>query len=193
MSDVAVWIESAWPPYRCVLCLACVEVRRAAQCDRRTHSDAERTCRADSVHTATTDTTQTGLSCRVWRAVWVAHDSRLPQTDPRDALLPPAVLNMLSVISCWRSSVELSQLFAKFFPVRSLGQSSGGNYLYFRSYLNNHSVLVERSVYAKISWICSTVLTQYRLVRETPMRNYYRASIESRGFLPAVIAHAVTE
>ena len=31
-------------PYRCVLCLVCVGVCPAAQCDRRTHSDAERIC-----------------------------------------------------------------------------------------------------------------------------------------------------
>ena len=30
----------------------CVGVCRAAQCDRRTHSDAARTCRADSIYTA---------------------------------------------------------------------------------------------------------------------------------------------
>ena len=35
---------------------------RAAQCDRRTHSDAERTCRADSIHTARHDTDRTVLS-----------------------------------------------------------------------------------------------------------------------------------
>ena len=54
------WIESARPPVspdRCVLCLVCVGVCPAAQCDRWTHSDTERTCRADSIHTATTGTT----------------------------------------------------------------------------------------------------------------------------------------
>jgi len=46
----------------------CVGRRRHCRCDRRTHSDAERTCRTDSVHTAAPDATQTGPSCRVWRA-----------------------------------------------------------------------------------------------------------------------------
>jgi len=50
VSGVAVWIESARPPDRCVLCLVCAAVCRAAQCDRRTHSDAERTCPAVSSH-----------------------------------------------------------------------------------------------------------------------------------------------
>jgi len=36
-----VWTESARPTDRCVLCLVCVGVRRAAQCDRWTHSDAD--------------------------------------------------------------------------------------------------------------------------------------------------------
>jgi len=35
---------------RCVLCLVCVGMRPAAQCDRRTHSDAERTCPAINSH-----------------------------------------------------------------------------------------------------------------------------------------------
>ena len=36
-----VWTESARPTDRCVLCLVCVVVCRAAQCDRWTHSDAD--------------------------------------------------------------------------------------------------------------------------------------------------------
>jgi len=47
-----------------------VGVCRAAQCDRRTHSDAERTCQAVGPTQFTPpDTTPTALSCRVWRAV----------------------------------------------------------------------------------------------------------------------------
>ena len=146
VSGVSVWGESArQPPDRCVLCLVCVGACLAAQCDRRTHSDAERTCQSqsvpacqpppprrrpgrqrrlaarpptrsdvvrhakckhavdcciwlnlnfftkrhamrviyrqtvqilpDSLETQFTppDTTQTGRSCLVWRAVWIGH------------------------------------------------------------------------------------------------------------------------
>jgi len=46
-----VWrCELSRPTDRCVLCLLCVGVCRAAQCDRRTHSDAERICPAVNSH-----------------------------------------------------------------------------------------------------------------------------------------------
>ena len=50
-------------------CLVCIGVCRAAQCDRWTHYDAERTCRADTVLTAAPDTTPTVLFCHVCRTV----------------------------------------------------------------------------------------------------------------------------
>ena len=46
----------------------CVGRRMHCRCDRRTHSDAERTCRAIRPTQFTPpDTTQTAVSCRVWR------------------------------------------------------------------------------------------------------------------------------
>jgi len=85
VSGVAVWIESAGPPDRCVLCLVWVGVCPAAQCDRRTHSDGERTCRADSIYTTTPDKTrpsrlpvdrrrdtgQAGCIPSSWRREWL--------------------------------------------------------------------------------------------------------------------------
>ena len=48
----------------------CVGRHRHCRCDRRTHSDAERTCRAvGQTQFTPPDTTQTALSCPVWRAV----------------------------------------------------------------------------------------------------------------------------
>ena len=46
-----------------------VGVCRVAQCDRRTHSDAERTCRADSIHTRH-DTDRTVLLCLAGGVNW---------------------------------------------------------------------------------------------------------------------------
>ena len=69
-----VWCELSLPDRR--TSAFSVGVCRAAQCDRRTHSDAERTCRADSIHSAWHDTDVCRiLSCRVWRAVWIGHDA----------------------------------------------------------------------------------------------------------------------
>jgi len=64
VSGVAVWIESARQPDRCVLCLVCVGVCRAAQCDRRTHSDAERTCPAVNSHRHTRQDKTAAPACR---------------------------------------------------------------------------------------------------------------------------------
>ena len=52
----------------------CVGRRRHCRCDRRTHSDAERTCtcRSNSVHTAWHDTDSTILSCLAWRCELVS-------------------------------------------------------------------------------------------------------------------------
>ena len=46
----------------------CIRVYRAAQCDRRTHSDAERTCPVVSSHRHTRhDETVLSVSCLAWR------------------------------------------------------------------------------------------------------------------------------
>ena len=58
------WNESARPQDRCVLCLVCVGVRPAAQCGRRTHSDAERTCPAVSSHRHTRHDKTVAPACR---------------------------------------------------------------------------------------------------------------------------------
>jgi len=60
----------------CLVCrceLTAGQVRSASECVRRSHcaarhSYAVRTCRADSVHTATPDTTRRSCLCRVWCA-----------------------------------------------------------------------------------------------------------------------------
>ena len=58
----------------------CVGVCRAARCDRWTHSDAERTCwTVGSTQFTPPDMTQTGLSCRVWRAVWTGQSQYTSQ------------------------------------------------------------------------------------------------------------------
>ena len=128
VSGVAVWIESARPPDRCVLCRVCVGVRRAvaavaiaaaatqasqaARPSRQTAHTQRRVRHAkckhavdcciwlnlnfftkrhatrviyrltvqtlpDSLETRFTppDTTQTGPSCRIWRAVWIGHET----------------------------------------------------------------------------------------------------------------------
>jgi len=46
----------------------CVGVRPAVALRRPTHSDAERTCPADTTHTATPDATRRSCLCRVWCA-----------------------------------------------------------------------------------------------------------------------------
>jgi len=71
VSGVAVWTESARPPDRCVLCLVCVGVRPAAQCDRRTHSDTE--ALVGPTQFTPPDTTQTGPSCLVGGVNWAVH------------------------------------------------------------------------------------------------------------------------
>ena len=60
VSSVAVSVKSARPPYKCV------GRRRHFQCDRRTHSDAERTCLAAGPiqFTPPHQTRQDSLACR---------------------------------------------------------------------------------------------------------------------------------
>jgi len=69
VSSVAVWMESADHPTSAF----CIGACRAAQCDRRTHSDAEHTCWAVG------PTQFNSESCRVWRAVWTGHYMNLWQ------------------------------------------------------------------------------------------------------------------
>ena len=88
-----------WCPIHTVLSVSCQvmltessrQVRSASECVRRshrqclrrpTHSDAERTCRADSVHSATPDTTRRSCLCRVQcELLWTCSDFKLSVGD----------------------------------------------------------------------------------------------------------------
>jgi len=72
----------------------CVQ-RSHRQCLRRpTHSDAEHTCRADSVHSATPDATRQCCLCRVWCAGVDDCSERVHAADFQSA----------AVLSCRESS-----------------------------------------------------------------------------------------
>ena len=68
VSGAAVRTESARPPRQVRAASECVGRRRHCRCDRRTHSDAERTSRTvGPIQFTPPDTAHT--SCGVWRAV----------------------------------------------------------------------------------------------------------------------------
>ena len=111
VSGVAVLSESARLPEKCVQRRECAGRRRHCQCDRWTHSDAERA--VGSTQFTPPDTIQTGPSCRIWRAVWIGYYHsivrRLKKTYAYRRTMHPLVLNVRTC--CMRCSYNVRAFY----------------------------------------------------------------------------------